>query len=68
MKKTVFVLLFIAFWNQTIFSQNEVTILSISNVEKAPFINKNIYGHFAEHLGRSIYGNFLWAILPKFLI
>lgn len=37
----------------TIFAQNRVRLLSDST---ETIINKNIYGHFAEHLGRCIYG------------
>jgi alpha-N-arabinofuranosidase len=32
--------------------------LTITADENAPVINKHIYGHFAEHLGRCIYGGF----------
>jgi alpha-N-arabinofuranosidase len=31
------------------------TTITIENTEDAPVISKHIYGHFAEHLGRSIY-------------
>lgn len=55
MKKAI-VILFI--FTQTIFAQKEATVLSIKSDATAPTINKNIYGHFAEHLGRSIYGGF----------
>lgn len=34
------------------------TKLSIQDLEESPIINKNIYGHFAEHLGRCIYDGF----------
>lgn len=34
-------------------SQNTITLLPDTS---APIINKNIYGHFAEHLGHLIYG------------
>jgi len=57
MKKALLLLVFI-FCNQSIFSQKETTVLAIKSNESAPIINKNIYGHFAEHLGRSIYGGF----------
>ncbi len=30
--------------------------ITIGRMENAPVINKNIYGHFAEHLGHCIYG------------
>lgn len=32
--------------------------IKINKVENAPVISKHIYGHFAEHLGRCIYGGF----------
>lgn len=38
-------------------SAQEVMI-SASPAEDAPIINKHIYGHFAEHLGRCIYDGF----------
>jgi alpha-N-arabinofuranosidase len=31
------------------------TVLSIDTTQKGPLINKNVYGQFAEHLGRGIY-------------
>lgn len=43
---------------QTIQAQKDLTIITIKNDAAAPVINKNIYGHFAEHLGRCIYGGF----------
>ena len=58
MKKNLFLLLIFTFCSQLSFSQNEITILSIKKAEKPVVINKNIYGHFAEHLGRCIYGGF----------
>lgn len=68
MKKTTFLLFFLTFCNQIIVAQKESTVISISNPANAPTINKNIYGHFAEHLGRSIYGGFLLVIPLKYLI
>ncbi|HEU4573679.1 MAG TPA: alpha-N-arabinofuranosidase [Chitinophagaceae bacterium] len=41
--------------HQTLFSQNSVTLHGAASGET---INKNIYGHFAEHLGHCIYGGF----------
>lgn len=38
-------------------AQNTVDISVVQNT-KPVVINKHIYGHFAEHLGRSIYGGF----------
>lgn len=58
MKKNLLILLIFSFCNQIIVAQKEITVLSIKNSANAPTINKNIYGHFAEHLGRSIYGGF----------
>lgn len=39
----------------TVFAQNRVVLHAGSGKDT---INKNIYGHFAEHLGRCIYGGF----------
>lgn len=58
MKKALLILFIFAFCNQTSFAQKETTVLTLKNDESAPIINKNIYGHFAEHLGRSIYNGF----------
>ena len=41
----------------SVFSQTTTT-LSFTSSDDAPIINKHIYGHFAEHLGRCIYGGF----------
>tara|TARA_R110002051_G_scaffold314934_1_gene392575 strand:- start:11637 stop:13193 length:1557 start_codon:yes stop_codon:yes gene_type:complete len=37
-------------------SQSSNTRIKIETKEDAPIISKHIYGHFAEHLGRCIYG------------
>lgn len=58
MKKTVLLFILFSFSIQNIVAQKEATVITIKNSENAPTINKNIYGHFAEHLGRSIYGGF----------
>lgn len=58
MKKLNLLILLLSFYNQIIVAQKEATVLSIKKTVNAPTINKNIYGHFAEHLGRSIYGGF----------
>ncbi len=58
MKKALLILFIFTFCNQTSFAQKETTVLTIKNTVNAPIINKNIYGHFAEHLGRCIYGGF----------
>ena len=39
-------------------SQDKATLVTINADKNAPIINKNIYGHFAEHLGRCIYDGF----------
>jgi len=54
--KTILICVTVLFFNiQYTFSQ---TKLSIKDNGDAPIINKNIYGHFAEHLGRCIYDGF----------
>ena len=58
MKKALLIVSVLLFCNQSVFAQKATTIIAIKNNESAPTINKNIYGHFAEHLGRSIYGGF----------
>ncbi|MEH6511691.1 MAG: alpha-N-arabinofuranosidase, partial [Maribacter arcticus] len=42
-------------YSQLISAQTKIEIVSIENT---PIISKHIYGHFAEHLGRSIYEGF----------
>lgn len=58
MKKGLLFLLVAAFSQQLVFSQKAVTEVAITNNPAAPTINRNIYGHFAEHLGKCIYGGF----------
>jgi alpha-N-arabinofuranosidase len=58
MKKIFLVVFFFGFNYFQVFSQNEITVISFKKSETAPVINKNIYGHFAEHLGKCIYGGF----------
>jgi alpha-N-arabinofuranosidase len=58
MKKIIVLVCVFLLCGQSIFSQKESTMVVIKNTESAPIINKNIYGHFAEHLGRCIYGGF----------
>ncbi|MFV8268859.1 alpha-N-arabinofuranosidase [Flavobacterium sp. GT2N3] len=58
MKKALLILFIFTFCSQVISAQKEATVLILKNDESAPIINKNIYGHFAEHLGRSIYNGF----------
>ncbi len=49
-------MLFLGF-SLPLFSQNKVMITAVPGAD-APIVNKHIYGHFAEHLGRCIYGGF----------
>ena len=58
MKKALLFLFISSIVSQTGFAQKETTALTIKNIPDAPIINKNIYGHFAEHLGRCIYDGF----------
>lgn len=58
MKKIVLVVSVLLLCSQSVFSQKGNTVVDIKTNENAPVINKNIYGHFAEHLGRCIYGGF----------
>jgi alpha-N-arabinofuranosidase len=39
-------------------AQQNSTVVKIKKEDNAPIISKHIYGHFAEHLGRSIYDGF----------
>ncbi|WP_348798101.1 alpha-N-arabinofuranosidase [Flavobacterium adhaerens] len=58
MKKTFLLLFALTICSQNSFAQKEATVITIKNTANAPTIDKNIYGHFAEHLGRCIYGGF----------
>lgn len=58
MKKTLLIAFLVITCNRNSFAQSQTTVISIKETTGAPLINKNIYGHFAEHLGRSIYGGF----------
>jgi len=53
MKKIILILFIVK--ASTMFSQNSMVINADLGKEK---INKHIYGHFSEHLGRCIYGGF----------
>ncbi|HSU28068.1 MAG TPA: alpha-L-arabinofuranosidase C-terminal domain-containing protein [Chitinophagaceae bacterium] len=56
MKKNIFILFIISFLPaRNLYAQNKI-VFNISNAKDS--INKNIYGHFAEHLGHCIYGGF----------
>ncbi|WP_319802288.1 alpha-N-arabinofuranosidase [Flavobacterium sp. N1736] len=57
MKKPFFIL-FAILCIQTMSAQKDPTVITIKDDVSSPIINKNIYGHFAEHLGRCIYGGF----------
>lgn len=59
MKKVkLFFVLFICFVGpiQSQLAQSEMTDIKIQIDKNAPIISKHVYGHFAEHLGRCIYG------------
>ncbi|MDP5044602.1 MAG: alpha-N-arabinofuranosidase [Leeuwenhoekiella sp.] len=43
---------------QPIQAQNSQANIQVKPIDDAPIISKHIYGHFAEHLGRSIYDGF----------
>nr|WP_234405839.1 alpha-L-arabinofuranosidase C-terminal domain-containing protein [Leeuwenhoekiella sp. MAR_2009_132] len=43
---------------QPIQAQNSQANIQVKPTDDAPIISKHIYGHFAEHLGRSIYDGF----------
>ncbi|MDP3681825.1 MAG: alpha-L-arabinofuranosidase C-terminal domain-containing protein [Flavobacterium sp.] len=58
MKKTLLILFIFTFCSQAIVAQKETTVLTLKNSNDGPTISKHIYGHFAEHLGKCIYGGF----------
>lgn len=49
--------IFILFYTLLGFAQSKVSV-TLMPMAEAPQISKHIYGHFAEHLGRCIYGGF----------
>ncbi|MFT2008561.1 alpha-N-arabinofuranosidase [Pontibacter sp. 13R65] len=55
MKKRLLSFLFF-FASLSAYAQNTATLSAQTNPERV--ISRHIYGHFAEHLGRSIYGGF----------
>ncbi len=55
MRKTLLSILISLMASQLIQAQVEI---NINTTEKGPVISRHIYGHFAEHLGRCIYGGF----------
>ncbi len=56
--KTSIFSVFFAIFFMTIVSAQNTTVVKINKDDAAPIISKHIYGHFAEHLGRCIYGGF----------
>ena len=56
MNSKIFIALFFLLFFQTSFSQNAITVQTTPS--QPVTISRNIYGHFAEHLGHSIYGGF----------
>ncbi len=56
MRQPFFLSFLLLFCIRVGFSQNTVTLKP--DTGKGVTINRNIYGHFAEHLGRCIYGGF----------
>jgi alpha-N-arabinofuranosidase len=58
MKKALLILFIFTFCSQVIVAQKETTVLTLKNSNDGPTISKHIYGHFAEHLGKCIYGGF----------
>src|SRR6476469_81207 len=55
MLKNKIAFIVIIFLSQSLYSQN---IIVLNPGKAKDTINKNIYGHFAEDLGRCIYGGF----------
>lgn len=45
-------------WSSAVLAQGEVNQLTLHPSKAEHQISKHIYGHFAEHLGRCIYGGF----------
>ena len=56
MKKKIVLFLFTMLYS--VFLSSQENIILIKTKEAKDSINKNIYGHFAEHLGRCIYDGF----------
>ena len=57
MKKRIFKPLMVVAFTMAghLLCAQQTTTIKIENKEDAPTISRHIYGHFAEHLGRSIY-------------
>jgi alpha-N-arabinofuranosidase len=60
MKKTNFLFIFLIFFSSINFTQVEITKVALDLTDPKLTIDKNIYGHFSEHLGNCIYGG-LWV-------
>ena len=56
MRQSFFFLVLFLLANGSVFSQNSVSLKP--DTGKGVTISRHIYGHFAEHLGRCIYGGF----------
>lgn len=59
MKTTTFVGVLVLLVTATLFGQSQKNVLVVG-VPDSTIINKNIYGHFSEHLGHCIYGG-IWV-------
>jgi len=57
MKKSYIIFLYVILFSLSLYAQNTLEIYANAAEHK---INKNIYGHFAEHLGRCIYDG-IWV-------
>lgn len=57
MKKKIYLICLLGFMSFVTYAQQKVSVF-INADQGKHIINKNIYGHFAEHLGRCIYGGF----------
>lgn len=56
MKSCILILFSFFFSISSVFSQQETAVIFINADQGRYTISKHIYGHFAEHLGRCIYG------------
>ena len=57
--KIIITVAFLSFWLSGLKAQNAPSAKVIINADQGKYtIDKHIYGHFAEHLGRCIYGGF----------
>ena len=60
MKTKFFFLLFVILFGTNVFAQKSEVKITLNPAQSTQIINRNIYGHFAEHLGTCIYGG-LWV-------